>query len=135
MTETTTTPTFFWGTGRRKTSVARVRIREGEGNILINKRTLKDFFPVERHRLYAIAPLIEVELLGKVDVIASLKGGGITGQCEAFVHGVARALIKFDPSLGPALRSKGFLMRDPRMTERKKYGLHKARKSTQFSKR
>ena len=130
-----TTTQYFWGTGRRKTSVARVRIRDGEGQILVNKKTLHDYFPTRRHQLVAIAPLIATELLGKVDVFANIKGGGVTGHAGAFSHGVARALCKMDPSLAPILRKKGFLTRDPRVVERKKYGRHKARRSTQFSKR
>ncbi len=134
MTENTNT-TYFWGTGRRKRAIARVRVTEGNGKIVISKRTLKEYFPTERCRLGAIAPLIAVDMLGKVDIIANIGGGGINGHSGAFSLGVARALIKFDPSLGPVLRKKGFLMRDPREVERKKYGHHKARRSTQFSKR
>ncbi|MDZ7816343.1 MAG: 30S ribosomal protein S9 [Planctomycetota bacterium] len=134
MAETTET-TVFLGTGRRKTAVARIYLTEGKGNIAINKKSVAEYFPTERYRLAALAPLIECDLLKKIDVTAKVHGGGITGHAEAFSHGVARALCKFDPSLTKALRKAGFLMRDPRMVERKKYGRHKARRSTQFSKR
>ena len=134
MAETTET-TVFLGTGRRKTAVARIYLTEGKGEISINKRSVAEYFPTERYRLGALAPLIECDLLKKVDIKARIHGGGITGHADAFSHGVARALCKFDPSLRQTLSKGGFLMRDPRMVERKKYGRHKARRSTQFSKR
>jgi small subunit ribosomal protein S9 len=131
----TTKAPFHYGTGRRKTAVARVFIKDGSGEIKINGKPLGEYFFTERMRLSAMAPLIQVDMLKKVDIFATIKGGGMTGHAEAFSHGVARALCRMDESLSLMLRKHGFLMRDPRMVERKKYGLHKARRSTQFSKR
>jgi len=126
---------YFWGTGRRKTATARVRIREGNGEIQVNGRSLKEYFTTERQRMSAIAPLLSVDMLGKLNVYASISGGGLTGHSGAFSHGVARALSRLDPGLVKTLRKGGFLMRDPRVVERKMYGHHKSRRSTQFSKR
>ena len=123
------------GTGRRKTSVARVRIREGSGKITINKRELGDFFKVEQDRQAVLAPLEHCEVRDQVDVIIRTHGGGTTGQAGACMQGIARALLKHDSDLSEKLREKHFLTRDARMKERKKPGLHGARRSTQFSKR
>ena len=125
----------FLGTGRRKTSVARVRVREGSGKILINKRELNEYFYTDKHRNDVLAPLKETGSTERVDVIIRVHGGGITGQAGACKLGIARALKNFDPELEPALRENDLLTRDSRMSERKKPGLHKARKGTQFSKR
>ena len=123
------------GTGRRKTSVARVRIREGSGKILINKRELDDYFKVEQDRNAVVAPLEHCEVRGSVDVLIRCHGGGTTGQAGACMQGIARALLKHDTDLTEKLREKNFLTRDARMKERKKPGLHGARRGTQFSKR
>jgi small subunit ribosomal protein S9 len=123
------------GTGRRKTAVARVRLKEGNGKISINGRTIEDFFPIERDRNQILQVLESTETLGKVDVWVRVNGGGTTGQTGAVVLGIARALHVLDPSLHHILTDHGFLTRDSRMVERKKYGFKKARKSFQFSKR
>lgn len=123
------------GTGRRKTAVARVRVKEGDGKLTINGRSLEDFFCVERDRQMVTAPLRSTEQEGKVDVWVRVNGGGTTGQTGAIVLGIARALQVMDPGLHHALAEGGFLTRDGRMVERKKYGYKKARKSFQFSKR
>lgn len=123
------------GTGRRKTSVARVRIRPGSGNITINKRTLDEYFPIQQDRNAVIAPLEHCELRDSVDVIIRVHGGGNTGQAGACMQGIGRALVKYDSDLHDKLREKEFLTRDSRMKERKKPGLHGARRGTQFSKR
>jgi len=123
-------------TGRRKTSIAQVRLlTPGTGKILINDRELNNYFPVELNRNEAIKPLTNLNLLGKFDVLVSVKGGGYTGQTGAIQLGISRALVEYDEELKPKLRSFGFLTRDPRMVERKKYGQKKARKRFQFSKR
>ena len=121
--------------GRRKTSVARVRLLEGAGRVTINKRTLEDYFPREVLRKEVTAPLRLTERLERLDVVANVRGGGPSGQAGAIRHGIARALILADPGLRPALKKAGFLTRDPRMKERKKYGQKGARKRFQFSKR
>jgi small subunit ribosomal protein S9 len=126
---------YFWGTGRRKCAVARVRIRPGEGKFLINERELDAFFCEERDRSDATAPLRATNTFGKFDVHANLVGGGPSGQAGAVMLGVARALREADPSLEHALREGGFLTRDSRMVERKKYGQRGARRRFQFSKR
>ena len=126
---------FFRGTGRRKESVARVRVYPGEGKIKVNGRALEDYFPNKRHRIEALAPLVHLELKGSFDVIAKLEGGGMTGQAGALRLGIARALLVSDESLRPELKKAGFLRRDARIKERKKYGLKGARKKPQFSKR
>ncbi|MDH7497470.1 MAG: 30S ribosomal protein S9 [Syntrophomonadaceae bacterium] len=125
----------YWGTGRRKTAVARVRLIPGEGNIVINGRSFEDFFPNRTRRLIVKQPLELTGLAGKFDVVARVSGGGITGQAGAIRLGIARALVRANPDVRPQLRRVGFLTRDPRMKERRKYGLHKARKAPQYSKR
>jgi small subunit ribosomal protein S9 len=126
---------FHWGTGRRKTAVARVRIREGNGQILINDRALENYFPDILQQRPVNAPLQAADLIGKLDCFANVKGGGISAQAGAVMLGLARALVKMRPDLEATLRDKGYLTRDSRMVERKKYGHKKARKSFQFSKR
>ncbi|MDA3961197.1 MAG: 30S ribosomal protein S9 [Planctomycetota bacterium] len=126
---------YTWGLGRRKTSVARVRIAPGSGQILINKRPIEQFFPVDRRRQHVVSPLDATERLEAYDVHVNVKGGGETGQAGACVMGIARALLKAEPELERALRAQGFLTRDDRMVERKKYGLRGARRGCQFSKR
>ncbi len=123
------------GTGRRKTSVARVRIRAGSGKITINKRELEDFFKVEQDRNAVLSPLLHCEVRDSVDIVIRCHGGGTTGQAGACMQGIARALVKHDSDLDEKLREKSFLTRDARMKERKKPGLHGARRGTQFSKR
>lgn len=123
------------GTGRRKTSVARVRIKSGNGKIVINDRTLEDFFPTILNRNSVEAPLRATNMHGKVDVWVRVDGGGTTGQAGAILLGIARAIQVMDPSLHAQLSDGGYLTRDGRMVERKKYGKKKARKSFQFSKR
>lgn len=126
----------YLGTGRRKTAVARVRLLPGEGNITINKRTFEDYFPLDTMRLIVNQPLEAVGAKDKFDVIVNVYGGGMTGQAGAIRHGIARALCVCDREAYRAtLKKEGFLRRDPRQKERKKYGLHKARKAPQFSKR
>jgi len=125
----------YWGTGRRKTSVARVRLLPGEGQVEINHRTMDDYFGLETLKLIVKQPLLLTELLGRYDVIANVRGGGISGQAGAIRHGIARALLKVDPDLRPVLKREGLLTRDARMKERKKYGLKAARRAPQFSKR
>lgn len=126
----------FWGTGRRKKAIARVRVLPGgEGSIIINKRNIEEYFPLETLKYIVRQPLVLTNTLDKYDVAVNVIGGGTTGQAGAIRHGIARALCEADPSLRPALKKEGFLTRDPRMKERKKYGLHKARKAPQFSKR
>ena len=125
----------YWGTGRRKSAVARVRLVPGEGNITINKRTFENFFPNRTSRLIVLQPLELTEMASRFDVICNVHGGGVTGQAGAIQLGIARALTKIDPESRPVLRKAGFLTRDQRMPERKKYGLHKARKAPQYSKR
>ena len=123
------------GTGRRKTSVARVRIRPGAGSIKINNRELAEYFPLPQDAGAVEAPLIHCELRDKVDVIIRVHGGGNTGQAGACMQGIGRALVKYDSDLHDKLREKEYLTRDSRMKERKKPGLHGARRGTQFSKR
>ncbi len=124
-----------WGTGRRKTSVARVRIRDGSGKLTINGRELEEYFRIRRDQETAAAPLHATNMAGNVDVFVNVKGGGTTGQAGAVMLGVARALQVMRPDLHEALSSGHYLTRDSRMVERKKYGYKKARKSFQFSKR
>ena len=123
------------GTGRRKRSVARVRIRPGKGEILINKRPMEEYFTIDQDRNAVLAPLDHVEKRADVDVHIRVHGGGNTGQAGACMQGIARALIRLDGELESALRESGYLTRDARMKERKKPGLHGARRGTQFSKR
>ena len=126
---------FIFGTGRRKTAVARVRLRPGSGAVLVNGRPFETYFPIEQQRLLAQAPLVTTSTLGKYDVWARINGGGPLGQAGAMRLGVARALKLAEPALEDALRAGGFLTRDSRMVERKKYGQRKARRRFQFSKR
>ncbi|MBI2875232.1 MAG: 30S ribosomal protein S9 [Firmicutes bacterium] len=125
----------FQGTGRRKTAVARVRLFQGKGKILINKRELDHYFTLETLRSVVCEPLVTIKALGNYDITAKVHGGGMTGQAGAIRLGIARALIRMDQELRPVLKKAGFLTRDPRMVERKKYGLKKARRAPQFSKR
>jgi small subunit ribosomal protein S9 len=125
----------YRGTGKRKTSVARVILRPGDGQTWINGRALEDYFPREALRVQALAPLRIAGLEGRFDLRARLHGGGVTGQAGALRHGIARALVEADPSLRVPLKREGFLTRDARVVERKKAGLKKARKRPQFSKR
>ncbi len=126
---------YYWGTGRRKTSVARVRIRPGEGKLLINKRQLDEYFKREQDRKAVVAPLKTVDAEKSFDVCVNVKGGGTTGQTGATVLGIARALKNYDEGYLHALREGGYLTRDPRMVERKKPGQPGARRRFQFSKR
>ena len=130
-----TTKVQYLGTGRRKTAVARVRLLPGDGNIAINGKTFENYFPNRTLRLIVMQPLVLTELAGRFDVIARVHGGGVAGQAGAVRLGIARALVKSNPELRKQLRRAGFVTRDPRMKERKKYGLHKARKAPQYSKR
>jgi len=125
----------FLGTGRRKTSVARVRLRPGTGNVTINKRTLEEYFHNLKQRNAVLAPLVQTSKRNDFDVLVRVEGGGINGQADACKLGIARALKKIDESFTPGLRDTGMLTRDARMKERKKYGLRGARRGTQFSKR
>ena len=125
----------FHAVGRRKKAIARVRLIPGEGNIVINKRELDNYFGLETLKTVVRQPLVLTETLGKFDVVVNCKGGGFTGQARAIRHGIARALVKADEELKPAIKKAGFLTRDPRMKERKKYGLKAARRAPQFSKR
>ena len=126
---------IHYGTGRRKTSTARVFIQKGKGNIVVNKKPLDEFFDRETARMIVRQPLEHTDLLDKIDVTATVKGGGGSGQAGAIRHGLSRALLSYDDNLRSALRERGFLTRDARRVERKKVGLKKARKATQFSKR
>ncbi|MDD2285794.1 MAG: 30S ribosomal protein S9 [Paludibacter sp.] len=125
----------FLGTGRRKTAVARVRINIGTGNITVNGRPYATYFPLEHLRNVVIQPLTCTETLSKYDVNVNVRGGGLTGQAEATRHGIARALLQVDTTFRPLLKVEGFLTRDPRMKERKKYGQPGARRRFQYSKR
>lgn len=125
----------YYGTGRRKNSVARVRLVPGEGNIIINKRNIDEYFGLETLKLIVKQPLQLTDTIGKYDVLVNTHGGGTTGQAGAIRHGISRALLNADPELRPVLKRAGFLTRDPRMKERKKYGLKAARRAPQFSKR
>ena len=126
----------YWGTGRRKKAVARVRVLPGgSGTITVNKRSLDDYFALDTLKLIVNQPFVETDTVGKFDVIVNVRGGGFTGQAGAIRHGISRALCTVDSTYRPALKKAGFLTRDPRMKERKKYGLKKARKAPQFSKR
>ena len=125
----------FQGTGRRKESIARVRLMPGKGNIIVNKKTLDEYFGSEILKVIVNQPFSVTNTIGKYDVIAKVTGGGYTGQAGAVRHGIARALNEANSEFRPVLKENGFLTRDPRMKERKKYGLKKARKAPQFSKR
>ncbi|MBR6427004.1 MAG: 30S ribosomal protein S9 [Clostridia bacterium] len=126
---------YFYGTGRRKKSVARVRVYPGTGKIIINDREIDDYFGLETLKLLVRQPLALTETSEKFDVVCRVQGGGVTGQAGAIRHGLSRALLQYDENLRPALKKAGFLTRDPRMKERKKYGLKGARRAPQFSKR
>lgn len=125
----------FIGTGRRKTAVARVRLASGSGKITVNNRPFENYFPMETLRMLAVQPLAVTETAAKFDVRVKVTGGGPTGQASAVRHGIARALLRADANLRPALKAEGLLTRDPRMRERKKYGQPGARKRFQYSKR
>ena len=125
----------FYGTGRRKNAIARVRLVEGNGKITINGKDIDEFFGLETLKVIVRQPLTVTNTTAKYDVICTVKGGGFTGQAGAIRHGIARALNEANSEYRPTLKSAGFLTRDPRMKERKKYGLKKARKAPQFSKR
>ena len=125
----------YYGTGRRKTSVARVYLTPGTGNIVINKRSIDEYFGLETLKVTVRQPLAATETLDKFDVMVNVYGGGFTGQAGAIRHGISRALLKADPDYRPVLKAAGLLTRDPRMKERKKYGLKAARRAPQFSKR
>ncbi|HOY67785.1 MAG TPA: 30S ribosomal protein S9 [Candidatus Ozemobacteraceae bacterium] len=125
----------FWGTGRRKTATARVRIVKGDGKIVVNARPFETYFPLPLTRKIIMQPMTVTETQGRFNVIANIRGGGSSGQAGALRHGIARALVKFNEEFRSPLRKNGLLTRDPRMRERKKYGLKKARKRPQFSKR
>ena len=125
----------YYGTGRRKTSVARVYLTPGTGNIVINKRSIDEYFGLETLKVVVRQPLVATETLEKFDVLVNVHGGGFTGQAGAIRHGIARALLKADAEFRPTLKKAGYLTRDPRMKERKKYGLKAARRAPQFSKR
>lgn len=125
----------YFGTGRRKQSVARVRLVPGKGKIVINNREIDDYFGLETLKLIVRQPLILTETLSKFNVLVNVVGGGFTGQAGAIRHGITRALMEADGDLRPMLKNAGFVTRDPRMKERKKYGLKKARRAPQFSKR
>ena len=125
----------FYGTGRRKKSIARVYLTPGTGNITVNKRGIDDYFGLETLKVVVRQPLVATETLDKFDVLVNVHGGGFTGQAGAIRHGIARALCEADAEYRPVLKKEGYLTRDPRMTERKKYGLKGARRAPQFSKR
>ena len=127
---------YNYGTGRRKSSVARVRVYEnGTGAITINGRDINEYFGLDTLKLVVNQPLVTADLVGKVDVVVSVAGGGVSGQAGAIRHGISRALVTLNPEYRPALKAAGFMTRDPRMKERKKYGLKAARRAPQFSKR
>jgi small subunit ribosomal protein S9 len=126
---------YYAATGRRKEAVARVMMVPGKGQISVNGRPLQEYFPIKTMQDTAIQPLATCGAEGKLDILVKVQGGGLSGQVGAIRHGIARALTKMDPTLRSSLKKEGFLTRDPRMKERKKYGLKKARKAPQFSKR
>ena len=127
---------YYYGTGRRKSSVARVRVYEnGTGTITINGRDIDNYFGLDTLKMVVRQPLVSTDLMGKVDVVVTVCGGGVTGQAGAIRHGISRALLLVNAEYRPALKAAGFLTRDPRMKERKKYGLKAARRAPQFSKR
>ena len=130
------TKKYNYGTGRRKSSVARVRVYEnGTGSIIINGRDINDYFGLDTLKLIVNQPLVSTDLVGKVDVVVTVAGGGVSGQAGAIRHGISRALLTLNPEYRSTLKAAGFLTRDPRMKERKKYGLKAARRAPQFSKR
>ena len=127
---------YFYGTGRRKSSVARVRVYEnGTGSIIINGRDIDDYFGLDTLKLIVRQPLVTTDMLGKVDIVVTVAGGGVSGQAGAIRHGISRALLQHGDEMRPILKKAGLLTRDPRMKERKKYGLKAARRAPQFSKR
>ena len=127
---------YFYGTGRRKSSVARVRVYEnGTGSIIINGRDINDYFGLETLKLIVNQPLVATNMVGKVDVVVTVAGGGVSGQAGAIRHGLSRALLEINAEYRATLKAAGFMTRDPRMKERKKYGLKAARRAPQFSKR
>ena len=127
---------YFYGTGRRKSSVARVRVYEnGTGSIIINGREIDNYFGLDTLKLIVNQPLLATDMVGKVDVVVTVAGGGVSGQAGAIRHGISRALLGVNPEYRASLKAAGFLTRDPRMKERKKYGLKAARRAPQFSKR
>ena len=126
---------YFYGTGRRKSSVARVRVYNGTGKITINDRDIEEYFGLETLKLIVRQPLALTDTLDKFDIVCRVAGGGVTGQAGAIRHGLSRALLQYKEELRPELKKAGFLTRDPRMKERKKYGLKAARRAPQFSKR
>ena len=125
----------YWGTGRRKTSIARVRLVAGSGKITVNDRDIDDYFGLETLKLIIRQPLVLTENQSKFDVLVNVEGGGLSGQAGAIRHGISRALLVVDAAMRPAVKKAGFLTRDSRMKERKKYGLKAARRAPQFSKR
>ena len=127
--------TKFYGTGRRKKSIARVYLTPGTGKITVNKRDIDEYFGLDTLKVIVRQPLVATETDGKYDILVNVKGGGYTGQAGAIRHGIARALLEVDAEYRPILKSAGYLTRDPRMKERKKYGLKAARRAPQFSKR
>lgn len=129
------TKQYYYGTGRRKSSVARVRLYPGTGNITINNRDIEDYFGLETLKLIVRQPLTLTDTLGRFDVVCTVAGGGVTGQAGAIRHGISRALLLHSDEMRPILKKAGLLTRDPRMKERKKYGLKAARRAPQFSKR
>ncbi|HYF93568.1 MAG TPA: 30S ribosomal protein S9 [Symbiobacteriaceae bacterium] len=131
----TTALAQYWGTGRRKNAIARARLVPGTGVVTINGRALDDYFGLKTLQMLVESPLNVAGVAGKFDVFVNVIGGGVSGQAGACRHGIARALLKVDGAMRPALKQAGFLTRDPRMKERRKYGLKKARKRPQFSKR
>jgi len=127
---------YFYGTGRRKSSVARVRVYEnGTGSIIINGREIDNYFGLDTLKLIVNQPLVAADLVGKVDIVVTVAGGGVSGQAGAIRHGLSRALLQLNPEYRATLKAAGYLTRDPRMKERKKYGLKAARRAPQFSKR
>ena len=127
---------YFYGTGRRKSSVARVRVYEnGTGSVIINGRDINDYFGLDTLKLVVNQPLVAADLVGKVDLVVSVTGGGVSGQAGAIRHGLSRALVTLNPEYRATLKAAGFMTRDPRMKERKKYGLKAARRAPQFSPR
>ena len=131
----TTTTDYFWGTGRRKTAVARVRMRRGTGRILVNGREADEYFPTERLQFVIRAPLRVLKVVNRYDVFAAIDGGGVAAQADAMLLGVSRALVKLEKEAHERLKEEGFLTRDSREKERKKYGRKRARAGFQFSKR
>ncbi len=125
----------YYGTGRRKSSIARVYLMPGSGNVTVNKRNIDDYFGLETLKVIVRQPLVATDTVDKFDVLVNVKGGGYTGQAGAIRHGIARALLEADADYRPILKKAGYLTRDPRMKERKKYGLKAARRAPQFSKR